>query len=142
MTMKTTNYWNEQRDVAIIVSDEFESRMSTTFEYADRKGRAIGVNVEFYTETLRDFTEAEGEAYNAKPVPGNYEQPEVLKGLRVYSMAPGVYYRMDTNATRGGKAFGPAFNCQRFATKAARDAAYAKYLKGAEKRAIKESQRA
>lgn len=58
-------------------------------------------------------------------------------GLGRYNVKPGLYYALHTTATRDDEDFGPAFNYTIYTAREERDAAIAKYLKGAEARARK-----
>lgn len=85
------------------------------FPVKDRLGRVIGARVYFATALFE--------------IP---EHPEA--GWR---MPPGEYYAMRTQATRNGLAYGPSQEWSYFETIAQRDAALAKYLRGATARAMK-----
>lgn len=84
----------------------------------DSKGRTIGANISTGTLEL-------------------IEIPEDYQGWFYADKEPGTYYVLCVHATRGGESFGALQRERFFKTVAERDAAIAKYLKEAAKRAAK-----
>lgn len=143
MMYNPTPAFSQPREVSILVSDERTSEHEENFGLFDKKGREIGIWAGFNTVVLRDFTDEEAAAYNAPYSPDSYEtRLAAFANIRVLSQAPGTWYVMRTSAMRAGSGFGPGFNRQWFRTSEERDAALAKYIKGARKRAEKEAAKA
>jgi hypothetical protein len=86
------------------------------FGVADYKGREIGCRVVFKKVQL---------------------VAEDDQRVAYYPMEAGVYWVMQTNATRGGEAFGRGFNTQWFKTDLELFRAFNRYHEGALKRAQK-----
>ncbi len=80
----------------------------------DKRGRKIGARVDTFVMTF-------------KPTKSNYG----------YDCDPGSFFAFTTHALRNDVNYGPATRIAKFATEAKRDAAVAKYLTNARKRAAK-----
>lgn len=86
------------------------------FGVSDRKGREIGAKVSF---EVRVYAPAE-------------------EGVKSWvNIAPGTYFVVRYQATRGGTSYGPGFNRAFFGTEKERFAGVEKYLKSAKARAVK-----
>jgi hypothetical protein len=92
-----------------------------SFGVTDAKGRVIGTNIEYAHE---ECIEVEKTRWD-----GRCEAKDSTLGE--------IRLTMEVHATRNGVTYGASQRTQRFATAAARDAAKAKYLDGARKRATK-----
>lgn len=90
------------------------------FNLTDDKGRALGCAVEFSKVEFVAFT----------PEPGSW--------FCGYARPPGIRYSYRPQAMRGGRAYGACQEEKFFPTIAERDAAAARYVDGARKRAIKQ----
>lgn len=100
-------------DACTNFTSETEEVQRHDFGVSDRKGRRIGARL---TLSIRRYTPA-------------------APGVGRYNVRPGLYYALHTIATRAGEAFGPSFNFSIYPTREEREAAIAKYLKGAKARA-------
>lgn len=119
MTRKTYPN-NPGKEYATIVVTETKSHSHSTHDFGavDKKGRKIGSRIYYieHTNTEVDETEAHG---------------------RICEVANlGLWYTVEYRATRDGLQYGSR-NGASFRTAEERDAAKAKYLKGAAKRAPK-----
>ena len=99
-------------------ADSFEA-----FGVKDAKGREIGAKIRTFEEV-----------FSFGPGVAQYPGSDYAHTCNI---APGLYYGFYPHATRNGKPYGAGQPVQRFATTAERDAAIAKYLAGARKRAEK-----
>lgn len=107
------------RDACTNFVSETEEVQHHDFGLPDRKGRPIGARL---TLSIRRYA-------------------TTTLGLGHYNVKPGLYYALHTTSTRAGEPFGPAFNWSIYTTREEREAAIAKYLKGALARARREAAR-
>lgn len=99
------------------------------FGVVDERGRRMGALIDFYEFDLVEVEEAEREART--------RSSDVNLRCRGYFNAePGHYFAYCPHATRNGRRFGALQATPWFKTEAEREAAVAKYLNGAQRRAM------
>lgn len=117
---------------ASLVQDDYKARtyVTTDLEATDPKGRRLGARVCRFTSTLQVWHDkATGEP---APRSADWRLPD-----GGYEPRPGTVWCFIPQAMRGGKPYGASQATNMFDSEAEREAAIARYLVDARKRAVK-----